>query len=679
MIPGYLSPLANHLWQSTIVVGVCAMLAVILRNNSARFRYGLWLAAALKFLIPFSLFVGIGHQFEWRTPPAITQRPISAITEVSIPFAPTTQSVAVIPSEAPKTDAMPLILLTVWLCGCAVSVSFWIRSWLRVRALLKGASVLSVDLPMSDIPVQVVSSPHLFEPAVVGIFRPALVVPEGIAARMTPEQFSAILIHELCHVRRRDNLSTAMYMIVESLFWFYPLVRWIGRQLINERERACDEEVLRLGSERLVYAEGILNVCKSYLESPLQCASGVTGSDLKKRIRAILTGHVANLTLAKKGILALAGMWAVAMPLIIGMATASHALQVRSLIGTWQGTLQVGAREQRIVMKISTDAGGLRALLYSIDQGPQATPSATFTAPDGNVKISFPGTSAKYEGKLSSDGNSLAGTWTQFQTVALNLVRATGETAWTIPEPSARPTPMAADANPAFEVATIKLSRPDDQRLPTIQIQNRRLLTWNKTVMNLITYAYSINPGEVANGPDWLDAKYDVVGQPDAEGQPSQQQWHIMLQKLLADRFKLSFHWEKKEVSIYALTVTKNGAKLTASAGDPKGPPNLAMPARGRFRGRNATMAEFAGELQGVLDRPVIDKTGISGRYDVALDWTLDDFQATRFSGFPAPVDRTEVPDLFTALQEQLGLRLESTKGSVDVMVIDHMERPSEN
>jgi len=79
----------------------------------------------------------------------------------------------------------------------------------------------------------------------------------------------------MCHVRRRDNLATAMYMLVESLFWFYPLVRWIGKQLINERERACDEEVLELGNEPLVYAEGILSVCKSYLESPLQCASGL--------------------------------------------------------------------------------------------------------------------------------------------------------------------------------------------------------------------------------------------------------------------------------------------------------------------------------------------------------------------------------------------------------------------
>ena len=198
---------------------------------------------------------------------------------------------------------------------------------------------------------------------------------------------------------------------------------------------------------------------------------------------------------------------------------------------------------------------------------------------------------------------------------------------------------------------------------------------------DLITFAYSINPHEILNRPDWLDTKYDIVAQPDGEGQPSLQQWQIMMQKLLTERFKFSYRRDKKEASIYVLTVSKNGPKLLApSTGDPKGPPNLAMPARGRFRGRNATMPDFVvGELQGWLDRPVVDQTGIQGRYDFGLNWTPDDFQASRLGGVPTPRDSTEFPDLFTAIQEQLGLRLESTKGSVDVMVIDRVERPSEN
>lgn len=198
--------------------------------------------------------------------------------------------------------------------------------------------------------------------------------------------------------------------------------------------------------------------------------------------------------------------------------------------------------------------------------------------------------------------------------------------------------------------------------------------------MNLITFAYSMNPSEVVNGPGWLDTKYDIVAQPGGEGQPNLQQWQMMIQKLLAERFKLAYHREKKEGSIYALTVAKNGPKLLApSTGDPKGLPNLAMPARGRFRARNATMLDFAGELQGWQDRPVVDRTGIQGRYDFGLSWTPDGDQASRMSGSPAPRDSNETPDLFTAIQEQLALRLESSKGFIDVMVIDHVERPSEN
>src|SRR5207247_4024707 len=135
--------------------------------------------------------------------------------------------------------------------------------------------------------VEVRSSPGLLEPGVVGLFSPILLLPEGIAERLTPPQLEAVLGHELCHIRRRDNLTSAIHMIVEAVFWFHPMVWWIGARLVEERERACDEAVLSLGSEPHDYAEGILNVCKSYLESPLSCVSGVTGSDLKERIQGI--------------------------------------------------------------------------------------------------------------------------------------------------------------------------------------------------------------------------------------------------------------------------------------------------------------------------------------------------------------------------------------------------------
>ena len=126
------------------------------------------------------------------------------------------------------------------------------------------------------------------EPAVAGIVRPVLLVPDGIEGWLSTAQLRAVLAHEPCHVRRRDNLKAALHMVVESLFWFHPLVWWLETRLIAERERACDEEVLADGNKATDYAEGIVRVCQNYLESPLRCAAGVGGGDLARRIESIL-------------------------------------------------------------------------------------------------------------------------------------------------------------------------------------------------------------------------------------------------------------------------------------------------------------------------------------------------------------------------------------------------------
>jgi CheY-like chemotaxis protein len=181
----------------------------------------------------------------------------------------------------------------------------------------KQAIDISATVEVRSAPLE---SGGLLEPGVVGLWRPILLLPAGIAERLTPPQLKAVLAHELCHIRRRDNLTSAIHMIVEAVFWFHPLVWWIGARLIDERERACDEEVLLLGCNPQVYAEGILNVCKLYVESPLECVSGVTGSDLKKRIEAIMTNRIVlRLNFVKKVALVAAGMAAVAAPIVVGM------------------------------------------------------------------------------------------------------------------------------------------------------------------------------------------------------------------------------------------------------------------------------------------------------------------------------------------------------------------------
>jgi hypothetical protein len=123
---------------------------------------------------------------------------------------------------------------------------------------------------------------------VFGLVNPVLRWPRSVAERLDDQQVEAILSHELAHVRRHDNLTGAAHMLVEVLFWFHPLVWWLGTRLVDERERACDEEVIRWGGDPQVYAWSILNICKHYIEVPLACVSGVTGSDLKHRIERIM-------------------------------------------------------------------------------------------------------------------------------------------------------------------------------------------------------------------------------------------------------------------------------------------------------------------------------------------------------------------------------------------------------
>jgi uncharacterized protein (TIGR03435 family) len=361
-------------------------------------------------------------------------------------------------------------------------------------------------------------------------------------------------------------------------------------------------------------------------------------------------------------------------------------LPAQSLTGDWQGTLQVPQAprgELRVIVKISTtEADTLRAMLYSIDQGSQGVPASAVSLQGDAVKITFPGMGAVYDGKLSADGKTIAGTLTQGPAPRpLTLSRATPQTAWAIPEPPARPKPMAADANPSFEVATIKPSAPDERRRG-ITVQGRRLISYNTNLIDLMTFAYGVHPRQITGAPAWGESeRYDLTGQPDVEGTPNDRQWKLMLQKVLGDRFGLTFHRGQRELSVYALTVGKTGQKLTKSEADPKGLPGLGFRGLGAMIATNATMTDFAQTMQGfVLDRPVVDQTGIAGRYDFTLNWTPDEFQ---FGGLgvkpPAPADAASLPDLFTAIQQQLGLKLEATKAQTEVLIIDKVEKPSGN
>jgi uncharacterized protein (TIGR03435 family) len=591
-----LSPLANHLWQSTLLAIAVWLLTLALRKNRAAVRYGLWQAASVKFLIPFSLLVSLGGRWGWRTASsaaAAQPRWSSAVVDIGLPFtvsAPTLQAVA-----RPTANLLPAIFFVVWLGGFAVSMVLWVRCWRQMRSARKGALPLALGLP-----IRAMSSPTRIEPGVFGVRKPVLLLPEGITDRLTPAQLQAVLAHEMCHVRRRDNLTAAIHMVVEAVFWFYPLVWWIRARLVEERERACDEAVLESGSDAEVYAEGILSVCKFYVASPLACASGISGSDLKRRIVRIMTERLAdNLTLSRKLLLAAVGITAVAFPVLFGVLTA------------------VPSRAQ------------------AQTQGP--------TAPAH-----------------------------------------------------------------VYEVASIKPNKSGDNKV-RMMLRPDGFTAMGSTLEMLIQSAYEVQDFQIAGAPGWLNSeKYDVEAKMDAstaeevkklgqeEGVVERQR---MIQALLADRFQLTLHRETKELPVYALVVAKNGPKLhQAKPGDtypngfkdPDGKPGAGMMFMsgrgGPVIAQGLPIANLVRLLSRQLGRTVLDETGLMGNYDFTLQWTPDESQGSMFKGAeggPAPASApppdSSGPSIFTALQEQLGLKLESRKGPVEILVIDHVEKPSAN
>ena len=330
----------NHLWQSTMFVLAVALVATALRRNGAHIRHRLWFVASMKFLVPFSLLMSLGGSLPRFTPaaPAAMAESVPdlsiAVDQITQPFTGGTFVFSDTTSHV-GVSGIAWLLAGVWASGFLAVVGMRVRGWRRVRAALR----TSVGVPITA-PVPVRAAPGLLEPGVVGFWHPVLLVPEGIERRLTPKQFEAVLLHEWCHVQRRDNLTSAIHMVVEAVFWFHPLVWFVGARLVDERERACDEYVLRTAADPTAYAESILSVCKLYVESPVACVSGVTGSDLKRRIAAIMANRVGlQLNAGRKAALAAVALLALALPILAGrivspLRASPFAAQQSSAAGT---------------------------------------------------------------------------------------------------------------------------------------------------------------------------------------------------------------------------------------------------------------------------------------------------------------------------------------------------------
>jgi uncharacterized protein (TIGR03435 family) len=578
-----ISELANHLWQSTLFAVVVGLLTLMCRKNQASIRYWLWFSASVKFFIPFALLMTLGDRLEWasRAPQVATPAVSATLAQVSRPFV-VEPAMNVLTSQdvARGVDWLALLLFCVWVTGTTAMTVVRFRTWRQIRAAIRTSSAWAVASQPMPAGVAVRSTPGVMEPGVVGVWRPIILVPSGLEDDLTPRQLAAVLTHELCHIWRRDNATAAVHMIAEAVFWFHPPVWWIGSRLLDERERACDQEVLRTFGEPRTYAEGIVNVCKRYVESPMACISGVSGSNVKNRIRDIMTNRTAvKLSVAQKAVLASVGALVLVAP-ILAQSVPLPSFEVASVKPTSAGPVSVGV----------FGGAGLRF-----------TPGGAF------------------------------------------------------------------EAN-------------------------------NVTLGSIIRFAYGLRDFQTVGAPAWVDTeRFDIQArgpQGVAESDAPRR-----LQSLLAERFALKVHRETRDRPTYALVLARAnkslGPRLRQSdgppaptglraAGGPCIPPGPPGPISMRLCG--VTMAQLVDTyLPMYTGRTVVDRTGLTGGFDLALHFDSRPIAGAGPGGGVAMSPQAAEPasadtvSIFTALEEQLGLKLEAQTGSVEVLVIDHIERPTPN
>jgi len=624
LTPSLTSALVDHLWQSTAVALLAWLLTIALRNNAARVRYAVWMVASIKFLVPFRLLTSIGAH--WAKPTS-NNHVIPAFSllleEFSVPFRQAPLPASGIASTASPSHAIPILwaLITgIWFFGCVVMLVKWISGWRRAAEMARNSEPVKQGREFNALcrvkrrarirkPIGLVFSQAEIEPGVFGVIRPVLLWPAGLSDRLDDAQIEAILAHEVEHVCRHDNFSAMIHVLVEALFWFHPLVRWMSAKMNEERERACDEKVIEQDARPEVYAESILKVCSFCVEPSTPCISGVSGADLKERILRIIT--------RRSGVALSSGRK------ILLSAAAAVILAVPFGFGVLHG----------------------EAIQSSPITRPQSSSAPTVDLP-------------KYEVASIKPSSSTDGRRTMMMT-------------------------------------------PDGTSMHGVQVQM------------LLQQAFGVESDRILGAPAWVKSnQYNIEAKVPPEDAPKMEklkaeQRREMLLPLLEERLKFKYHHETRELPTYALVVAKGGSKLTESKpgspipprdapnanARPDGPPKdpignrgMMMMNPGRLEAHGGGMFFLSHALSAVVGRTVTDKTGLTGTYDFTLQWTPDDAAIPMAGGGgeggppkgDVPADAGG-PSLLTALEEQLGLKLEAQKGTVDVIVIDHIDVPSEN
>lgn len=503
---------------------------------------------------------------------------------------------AFFPEGVSGVASAPLLpwVVAIWIAGTMV---FWlrlIRGWIlveRLRSRLVRPAPREWQHALDRLktrirvlrPVQLLVSPLLQGPVVVGCFRPVLLAPVGALAGLPPEQIEALLLHELAHIHRHDYLVNIAQSAIEALLFYHPAVWWVSSQIRAEREICCDDMAVSATGDPVTFARALAELeLESARTSDLNPVMAASGGSLSHRIARLL------------------------------------------------------------------------------------------------------GQSRPQSSMISGPGILAAATLPAIAALALYAQPA---------------------AQPKFEVASIKPSQ--EQRFMNVRPLPGRL-TANATVRLLMQNAYTMQPFQIVGGPEWVNSeRYDIEAK--ADGNASRAQMFLMLQSLLEERFHLKIHRETKELPVYALVAARSGLKLPApkdgscASPSPDAPSEwaggrMAPPGQGpaplarcgevrvmlesggaRMQGGKVAIPELVRMLSMALGRTVVDRTGFTGLFDAKLDFMPDETTAALPPPPPDASPEFKNPSILVALQERLGLRLESTRGPVEVIVIDQVERPSAN
>lgn len=613
-----LAALLNTLWYAAAVVGLAWVALRYLRRVNAATRYWIW-TAVLGFLVPLPFLPALASRLQAAHPAAAAIAQVAmapAVPQAVQHLAPVTITLG----STPGPNHWPLYLLALWTVITAWQLALLLRGVISVKRMKARAKAE----PLVQLPVQprrkleVLASDEIDSPVAVGYVHPAVILPNGLPASLEKDEMQDVLLHELAHLARYDDWLNLATRGLGALLVLHPLTAIVLRQIEREREMACDDFVVAHTGSAQSYAKNLARL-----------------HDLRSRTGTRL---LASALLGRK----------VSLPDRIE-ALLHHGRQ----FSTKPSLANVGL--SALLLMVSLGASGLIPSWIAFAQSQAASPAETRLAKTAKFEMA----SIKHY-KRPPKGSVLIGMF--------------------------------------------------------VPARSGRLSAMGTTVRGLIFAAYGVEDAQIAGGPEWTTSeRFDIQAEADHATRAELRKLSIdqailvkrhMIQKLLAGRFALKFHHETRNLPVYALMVAGHGPKLrevdkpTAPPGEaggphgPKGRPDWFEhdPRRAAAFGSYTTMSEEARNLSGLLGRPVLDRTGLTGHYSFALYWSMTPGErlnrlkpyfgraqsmgaASRAALAPGPSG----PSIFTALREQLGLKLKPEKGPVDILVVDHVEHPTLN